>query len=426
AVQTVIQINSSEPTGDILVFLPGQEEIDKSVDMINELALQLSKNAPLLVALPLYASLPPAKQQQVFEKLPPRRRKVIFATNVAETSLTISGVKYVVDTGLRKVKVWKHDLGLDTLLTTPISQASANQRMGRAGRESAGKCYRLFTEESYMELSKQTEPEILRCDVASAILMLKKAGINDVLNFQWLQSPGKKAIVASLMKLYSLKALGDDGKITSLGVLSPCIDIVSCLSIENLLLNPHPEKRDEVNELRRNLCAQGVIYGDLAMLKQMFDGYQKIKNKHERKQWCKDIAVNSRGMKNVAEVRKQLRRYMLAFSTNDSPIDFDYEDQENRENQLDMKQVLKCFLRGYIGNTALGMPDRRYRTVVNGQTISIHPSSMMFGRRVEAIMYTEYVFTTKGYARTVCPIELSWLQEIAPHYLGRRVTSNED
>ena len=140
---------------------------------LEQLAPQLPREAPLIVPLPLYAALSPGQQSKIFEKLPKGRRKVILATNIAETSITVSGVKYVIDSGLRKIKVWKHNLGLSTLLTTPISQASARQRAGRAGRESEGKVFRLYPESTYMALPKQQESEIKRNDIILPVLTLK-------------------------------------------------------------------------------------------------------------------------------------------------------------------------------------------------------------------------------------------------------------
>lgn len=431
--QSVVQLNSSELSGDILVFLAGQEEIDKCVDVINEVADKVSKKVPLMIPLPLYASLSPVKQQAVFKPVKPNQRKVIFSTNIAETSLTISGVRYVLDTGLRKVKVWKPELGLDTLLTTPISQSSAQQRMGRAGREAPGKCFRLLPESDYANLAPQTEPEILRCDVASALLMLKKAGVDKVHRFPWIQKPSKEAISSALLKLYALKALDDDGKITDLGnkmavlpvtphlagvlihgcqsgVAQSVIDIVACLSVENLLMNPHAEVRDEVNEKRRNLFPQALKHGDLALLHGLIRMYMSMKDSKDRTLLCKEIAVNQKSLKNVLQIRQQLRGYL------EKVCDLSEAD----DDKADFSTIIKIFLAGFINNTALGSSDRQYRTVNGGHKIAIHPSSMMFGKKIDAIMYVEYVFTTKGYARTVSPIDLAWLQEIAPHFLGSR------
>lgn len=414
-VHTVCQVNHTEPTGDILAFLPGQDEIEKVVQRLNDISGDLPKEAPLIVALPLYASLASSAQQKAFEPLGKNRRKIICATNIAETSLTVPGVRYVIDSGLRKIRVWKPDLGMDTLLTTPISQAAASQRMGRAGREAPGKCFRLFTEDTYLtDLPKQTEAEIVRSDVASAVLMLKRAGVDDVLGFEWVESPGKKAISAALLKLYGLKALDDKGQITALGkqmallpvspqlaavllsaqemggsrLLSSVIDVVACISVEDLLINPRPEVRDEVNDRRRRLFGGGMEWGDLVMLKEMYDMYCEIKDVGDKKAWCKEVCVSYKAMKNVVQVRNQIKNYMKTIlgdkpktkqaarhkaeqddsDSDDSEDDADKDTlKSNTSGQFDVKALIKCFLHGYVGNSALGLPDRRYRSILNGQ-----------------------------------------------------------
>ena len=468
-IRSCVQINQGEQLGDILCFLPGQEEIDKAVTILNKISETIHKetSVPLMVAYPLYAALPPAKQALVFNPVKGFKRKVIFSTNIAETSVTISGVKFVVDSGLRKVKVWRHQLGLATLLTVPISKASAMQRSGRAGRESEGKCYRLYRTSDYKKLPDQTEPEIARSDVTSPVLMLKKYGVQDIVNWTWFENPGKEAIIMGLQELYQLGALDDFGKITKRGeqmsllpiqphlssvlikasecnCLSEVIDIVSCLSVENLLLNPQPEERDEVNERRLSLCNSGRHYGDLIMLKELFDIYfydlgKEVTPTVERQDWCKELCISYRGFKNVVKIREQLRTYCKWLFDNNSKLDsgkkrkFNDNNSSNNKKEDDddefydlpflnkkfgedkdkIESILKCFLTGFTKNTAIGMPDRSYRTVTTGETVSVHPSSLLFlNKTCPAIMYTEYVFTTKGYARNVSRIELSWLQEV--------------
>lgn len=444
AINCCVQINQGEQLGDILCFLPGQEEIDKAVVVMNKIAPILAKenSVPTMIAYPLYAALSPAQQASVFAPIKGFKRKVIFSTNIAETSVTISGVRYVVDSGLRKVKVWRHQLGLASLLTVPISQASALQRTGRAGRESEGKSYRLFCEEDFKKLPKQTEPEIVRSDVTSSLLMLKKYGINDLINWTWFETPGKESIVLGLQELYQLNALDDFGKITNIGeqmallpllphlscvlikanetdCLSQIIDIVSCLSVENLLLNPQPEQRDEVNEKRLTLCNSGKFYGDLIMMKELFDTFfyemeNTSNSTQERKEWCKELCISYRGFLNVVKVRSQLRDYCKRiFNSANLNSKDDTENGRIGISGETIATILKCFLQGFSKNTAIGMPDRSYRTAITGETISVHPSSMLFSnKQCPAIMYTEYVFTTKGYARNVSRIELTWLQEI--------------
>lgn len=425
------QINQGEQLGDILCFLPGQEEIDKAVAVMNRIAECVSEitKVPLMVAYPLYAALPPAQQAKVFLPLKGFKRKIVFSTNIAETSVTISGLRFVIDSGLRKVKVWRHQLGLATLLTVPISKASAMQRTGRAGRESEGKSYRLYRESDYSKLPEQTEPEIARSDVTAPVLMLKRYAVEDVVNWTWFENPGREALVLALQELYELQALDDAGKITARGeqmallplppqmsavliaagdqhCLSPVIDILACLSVDNFLLNPAPELRDEVNERRVELCRAGRKHGDLIMMKELYDTAIQFKNAQERAEWCQKLCVSQRALKNIIKVREQLRVYCK------------YQESEQQET-LDIPKVLKCFLSGFRKNTAIGMPDRSYRTVLTGEPIGVHPSSLLFrDRNCPAILYTEYVFTTRGYARNVSRVELSWLQgEVAKRHI---------
>lgn len=469
-IRAVVQVNMSEQEGDLLCFLPGQEEIDNCVNILNTLAPELPKEAPLIVPLPLYAALTPGKQLKIFEKLSGRKRKVILATNIAETSITVSGVKYVIDSGLRKVKVWKHQLGLSTLLTAPISQASAKQRAGRAGRESAGKVFRLYSEKLFLtKLPKQQESEILRNDVILPILTLKKMGVDDLLNWTWLEHPGRESILSALGTLYALGALNELGKVTPLGykmavmplppalsavlieglnrgVVHEVIDIISCLSVDNLILNVggNGELRDEVNFKRRHYCPLGTKLGDLIALKEYFDVFKQMndaKNIAELKIWCKDLFFSFKGFKNVLKVKHQLSEYLMATIKQDisiseqerglqvqklksqmsrSTIDA-HEDDGFKEllHSLNIEQILKSFLKGYASNTAIGMPDRSYRTCATGQLISIHPSSNLFGKSsIDAVMYIEYVYTMKAYGRNCSQIELAWLQEVSPHVLS--------
>lgn len=437
-IKAIVQVNNGELEGDILVFLPGQEEIDKSVSMLERIAPGLPREAPLIVPLPLYAALPPVEQAKVFVQLKARRRKVILATNIAETSITVPGVRYVIDSGLRKVKVWRHQLGLSTLLTAPVSKASATQRAGRAGREREGKAFRLYTESDYLKLPKQSEPEIARSNVTSPVLMLKRAGVDDILNWSWLEHPGEDSLISALTQLYQLKALDDGGKITKLGAqmavlplepqlsaillsayetgcLTHVVDIVSCLSVDNLVMNPASEARDDVNEKRLSLCLLGAKYGDLIMLKELFDFYSQFDNSQERQQWCKELALSYRGFKNVVRVRNQIRQYMSSLTKEKYLF-----DEEDETTPMDIPSVLKSFLVGFVSNTAIGKPDRSYRTTASGQLISVHPSSMIFSKKTDAIMYTDYVYTTKGYARNVSTIDLTWLQEVGSHLLASK------
>jgi ATP-dependent RNA helicase DHX8/PRP22 len=226
AMLTVLQIHAEEAPGDILVFLTGQEEIDSLARLLADRAASLpppsdvrgDASAPhaLLVA-PLYAALPPEQQLSVFEPAPAGTRKVILATNIAETSLTIAGVRYVVDPGLAKQRAFNPRSGVDTLAIGPISGAAARQRAGRAGREAPGKCFRLYTEASFHALAPATRPEILRANLGGVVLQLKALGVSDVLAFPLLDPPPRAALLRSLELLYALGALDDAGALTRSG-----------------------------------------------------------------------------------------------------------------------------------------------------------------------------------------------------------------
>lgn len=200
AIRTVLMIHRAEDPGDILLFLTGEEEIEDACRKIKIEADDLTNQDPEsvgpLACIPLYSSLPPQQQQRIFDPPPSPRsgsgapgRKCIIATNVAETSLTIDGIVYVVDPGFSKQKVYNPRIRVESLLVSPISKASAQQRAGRAGRTRPGKCFRLYREKDFMEqLEEQTHPEILRSNLANTVLELVKVGIKDLVRFDYVVS----------------------------------------------------------------------------------------------------------------------------------------------------------------------------------------------------------------------------------------------
>lgn len=223
AVETVNNIHLTEPEGDILLFLTGEEEIE---DVCRRIRIQAEENMEMynsgpMVVYPLYGSLSPQQQNKVFERAPAGGRKCIVATNIAETSLTIDGIVYVVDPGFSKQKVYNARIRVESLLVAPISQASARQRAGRAGRTKPGKCYRLYTEEAFKkELIPQTYPEVQKSNLAMTILQLKKLGVDDLVHFDFMDPPAPETLMRALEELNFLACLDDEGELTQLGRLA--------------------------------------------------------------------------------------------------------------------------------------------------------------------------------------------------------------
>lgn len=208
AIVTVLQAHISQPLpGDILVFLTGQQEIETAEQILRMRTQGLGTKIAELIICPCYSTLPAEKQALIFVPTPKGARKVVLATNIAETSLTIDGVTFVIDPGFAKQKSYNPRTGMESLIVTPCSQAAANQRSGRAGRTAPGKCFRLFTQWSFQhELPENTIPEIQRTNMGSVVLMLKSMGINDLIHFDFMDPPPAETLIRALELLYALGA----------------------------------------------------------------------------------------------------------------------------------------------------------------------------------------------------------------------------
>ncbi len=208
AIDTVNHIHTTQPAGDILVFMTGRVEVEHVVRTLHEGDVGL-------MPLPLFAGLTQQEQTRCFELTPHGKRKVVVATNVAETSVTIDDIVYVIDTGYAKQRTYDPRTGLSSLLVAPISQSSAHQRSGRAGRVRAGVCYRLYTEQAFLGMSQRTLPEIQRTNLAPVLLHLKSLGIDDLIHFPFLSPPPVELMSRALELLYATSALDEYGKLTS-------------------------------------------------------------------------------------------------------------------------------------------------------------------------------------------------------------------
>ena len=418
---TIMQIHLSEPPGDVLLFLTGQEEIDTACEVLFERMKSLGPEVPELIILPVYSALPSEMQSRIFDPAPPGARKVVIATNIAETSLTIDGIFYVVDPGFVKQKVYNSKTGMDSLVVTPISQAQAKQRAGRAGRTGPGKCYRLYTERAYRdEMLPTPVPEIQRTNLAATVLQLKAMGINDLIGFDFMDAPPVEAMIHALELLHVLSALDDEGLLTRLGRRMAEFPLEPNLS-KMLIMSVNLQCSDEILTIVSMLSVQNVFYrpkekqaladqkkakfnqpeGDHLTLLAVFNSWRT--NKFSAA-WCYENFVQQRTLKRAQDVRKQLLGIM------------DRHKLDVVSCGKSTTRVQKAICSGFFRNAAKKDPQEGYRTLVDSQIVSIHPSSSLFHRQPEWVVFHEVVQTTKEYMREVTTVDPKWLVEFAPAF----------
>lgn len=444
AVNTVFDIHAMEASGDILVFLTGREEIDTAIDMVANRLPSLPANAEKVLPLPLYAGLTIEQQMYVFDSAPENHRKVIFATNIAEASVTIDGIIYVIDCGHVKLRAYNPKSGIETLTLTPVSKASATQRAGRAGRTKAGKCYRLYTEAAFDALPDVTVPEIQRSNLAPMVLQLKALGIGNIARFDFLASPPAELIIRALELLYSLGALDDHANLTnplglrmaelalepmlakcllsapSFGCLSEMLSIAAMVSLQGSVWYSYDEKKEE--EATRRKFA--VEEGDHITLLNIYHSFVTVGRKEAK--WCHQHYLNFKSMNRAVSIRNQLRRYLERFGIDVS------ESLAARSNQASLplrvggmameERIRRCLTSGYFAHAARMQADGSFRTLDGGTVLHAHPSSVMFRQKAEWVIFSEILETGGGkvFIRDVSKIEKGWLTEYAPDYYRMR------
>mmetsp|Transcript_24990 Transcript_24990/g.41169 ORF Transcript_24990/g.41169 Transcript_24990/m.41169 type:complete len:459 (-) Transcript_24990:559-1935(-) len=425
-----MQIHVTEPPGDILLFLTGEDEIEDACKKITREAGNMVEVGEIK-AIPLYSSLPPAAQQRIFEPAPAARkpggppgRKVVVSTNIAETSLTIDGIVYVIDPGFAKQKVYNPRIRVESLLVSPISKASAHQRAGRAGRTQPGKAFRLYTEKAFTrELQEQTYPEILRSNLSNVVLQLKKLGIEDLVHFDFMDPPAPETLMRALELLNYLGALDDEGNLTEVGsmmsefpldpqlskmlIISPkfncsneILSITAMLSVAQCFMRPKDAQK-QADEAKARFSH---VDGDhLTFL----NAYHAFKQNNEDTQWCYENFINSRTMKAADNVRQQLARIMKRFNLPLVSTDFTSKDY--------YVNIRKCLVSGYFMQVAHLERNGHYLTVKDNQVVALHPSTCL-DHKPEWVLYNEFVLTTKNFIRTVTEVKGEWLMEVAAHY----------
>ncbi|KAK2715119.1 pre-mRNA-splicing factor ATP-dependent RNA helicase DHX16-like [Artemia franciscana] len=420
-VVTVLQIHVTQSLGDILVFLTGQEEIETCLEILQERTRKLGKKIKELLVLPIYANLPSDMQAKIFEPTPPGARKCILATNIAETSLTIDNIIYVIDPGFAKQNSYNPKTGMESLVVTPISKASANQRAGRAGRVAAGKCFRLYTAWAYQnELEENAIPEIQRVNLGNVVLLLKSLGINDLVHFDYLDPPPYETLALALEQLYALGALNHRGELTKIGrrmaefpcdpmmskmllasekykCASEACTIAAMLSVNSSVFYRPKDKVLQADTARKNFFVPG---GDHLSL---FNVYDQWEESGFSSQWCYENFIQHRSMKRARDVRDQLEGLMQRVEI------------EMTSSPTETESIRKSITAGYFYHTAR-LSKGGYKTVKHNQPVLVHPNSSLFEDLPRWVIYHELVFTTKEYMRQVIEIENKWLLEVAPHY----------
>ena len=330
-----------------------------------------------LWVLPLYGSLPVKEQLKVFETAPKFTRKIIVSTNIAETSLTIHGIGFVIDCGFMKLKAYDSRLGSESLITVAVSKSSANQRAGRAGRHRHGKAYRLYTEFEYSKLKNHTPPEIQRCDLAAVIIQLKALGIDNICKFDFLSSPPSNNLINTLELLHALKALDHNSKLTTpigyqmaefplhpchsktllaseeFGCTSEILSIVAMLQVQHVFSTPSNRKGTADKAKLKFTCTEG----DHLTLLNIYKTFVRKYNRKQRNlaQWCGNNYLNYKSLVRAVQVRAQLATLLRKFK-----IDCQVSCDDRTE------PILKCLTVGFFMNAAKAHYSGGYRHLKSG------------------------------------------------------------
>ena len=429
-VEAVLNLHRDAGPGDILVFLTGQDEVD---DVVKKVKQRLEEfDGSELIVLPLYGGLSGPEQMKVFDFTEGGQRKAVIATNIAEASVTIVGIVYVIDCGFVKMKGYSALSGIESLVVTPVSQASAAQRAGRAGRIRAGKVYRLYTEASYKTLQPATIPEMQRSNLAGVLLQLKALGIDNVLRFPFLSPPPALTMQRGLEVLYALNAISESGTLTDplgvrlaefplepmharmllasaeMGCSQEILSITALLQVQNVFITP-PNRHRLAQRARLKFS---VLEGDHLTLLNVYNAFLK----NDRKpQWCGNNYLNYKSLSRAVEIRAQLLKYLLRFNL---PL---------KSCKQDVDMVRRCIVRGFFANAAKLHVDGKYRTIRGDHILAVHPSSVLFTERYPPyVIFNEVLLTSECFMRDITAVEPEWLSELAPHYFQYRAEIREE
>lgn len=450
--------------GDILVFLPGEREIREAAEALRKSTLRRNDEI-----LPLFARLSHAEQHKIFHPTGAKRR-IVLATNVAETSLTVPGIKYVIDTGLARVKRYSARAKVEQLHVEKISQAAARQRSGRCGRVSAGVCIRLFSEEDFNSRPEFTDPEIVRSNLAAVILRMAALKLGDVAAFPFLEMPDSRYINDGFQVLLELGAVNEHNGLTKLGeqmarlpidpkiarillaakkhdCMAEILVIASALSIQDPRERPL-EARDAAAKAHERFTDK---QSDFLAYLNIWDSFQRERDKglpnKQLVQWCRQYFLSHLRMREWRELHHQLAQTAIEMGLTTKEAAFrrppevrQLTSSENagdqdlsaklKQKQLDKKQhraqiraakeagyeqIHRALLTGLIANVGMKSPDGNDYTGARGSRFHLFPASALFKAKPKWVMAAELVETTKLYARDVAAIQPEWIEQEAPH-----------
>ena len=450
--------------GDILVFLPGEREIREAAEALRKSTLRRNDEI-----LPLFARLSHAEQHKIFHPTGAKRR-IVLATNVAETSLTVPGIKYVIDTGLARVKRYSARAKVEQLHVEKISQAAARQRSGRCGRVSAGVCIRLFSEEDFNSRTEFTDPEIVRSNLAAVILRMAALKLGDVAAFPFLEMPDSRYINDGFQVLLELGAVNEHNGLTKLGeqmarlpidpkiarillaakkhdCMAEILVIASALSIQDPRERPL-EARDAAAKAHERFTDK---QSDFLAYLNIWDSFQRERDKglsnKQLVQWCRQYFLSHLRMREWRELHHQLAQTAIEMGLTTKEAAFrrppevrQLTSSENagdqdlsaklKQKQLDKKQhraqiraakeagyeqIHRALLTGLIANVGMKSPDGNDYTGARGSRFHLFPASALFKAKPKWVMAAELVETTKLYARDVAAIQPEWIEQEAPH-----------
>jgi ATP-dependent helicase HrpA len=420
-------------SGDILVFLPGEREIREAADHLRKHLAAAQRGGPAAQILPLFARLSQAEQDAVFN--PGNGRRIVLATNVAETSLTVPGIRYVVDSGLARVKRYSYRNKVEQLLVEPISQAAANQRAGRCGRVADGICIRLYDEAGFAARPKFTDPEILRSSLAGVILRMKSLRLGVVDDFPFLEAPPKKAIADGYALLGELNAVTDDNELTPIGIelsklpldprvgrmileardrqaLNEVLIIASALSVQDVRDRPLEAQQAADEQHRKFDDEKSEFSGYLKLWKWIEEGrghadtapQHKLSNR-QQEQRLRDSFVSARRVREWRDIHTQLHTVVAehGWRLNGSPATYE--------------QVHLSMLAGLLGNLGCKSEDDDWYLGARGIKFWRHPGAHLSKKPGRWLVTAELVETTRLFGRGLAAIEPQWIPPVAGHLL---------